>query len=823
MNEGFGMAVNRLPVALSSFIGRGDDLATVEHMVFSSRLVTITGTGGSGKTRLALEAAISCAQSIRDGAWFVDLTSLRDPALIPDLIVHVIGLNLAAGAHVLEALVHWLNTRQALLVLDNCEHLVEACSRVVTHLLMQTGGTRILATSREPLGVAGEAIYPLEGLALPEQRNGDRVTYDAATFLKYDSVRLFVERARSVSPGFSPGVENFAAIYEICRRLDGLPLAIELASARVRSMTVQEIASRLDHRFTFLSAGQRAVADPRHQTLRSAVDWSYALLIPEEQVLLRRLAVFPAGCTIDTAESVCGGEGIDLERVIDLLSSLVDKSLLIAQTTGRPQARYHMLETIREYAVEKLEASGEMTRLRDRYLALFLARAEEASPHLGDAYQQLWLNWLEGEHDNLRAALAWALESVQVEAGLRIANAILRFWEIRGHVPEGMGWFARLLSAADERTSLVTRASAYTYAGFMAMFLGNVAKADEYAHEAVACAEAVGDPANPILILALGSLANSAHAAGDFQTAFALNMRTLSLLEGARQDRFIYGMSLLGIGNTAVDAGEYVTARGLLEEALQMAQADGDTFREAHTYTCYGDLARCKDDFSGALAAYEKSVTLLRDLNATHDLAAILHSLARTCLHLGDIERAHALFSESMTLHEAEQSRPGMGECLVGFGLIALALDRPAACARLLAAAAAIGGKQWIASVWPAKRLPYDETLAQIQASLLPAVFQAEQAAGRRLSLEQAIEFTRALLPRSKAASGTRAPGRLSERESEITGLIAKGKTNGEIAHELVLSRRTVEKHAENILGKLGLESRAQLIRWAIEEGLAGQ
>jgi predicted ATPase len=356
-----------------------------------------------------------------------------------------------------------------LLVLDNCEHVIEECTRIATFLLMRCPHLALLATSREPLAISGEVVLRVPPLRFPDPTK--LVAW--SSLLHYDAVRLFVERAHAVEPAFQLEASNAEAVVEICRRLDGMPLAVELASARVSVLTVQEIAARLHDRFVLLTSGQRSGLAPRHHTLRAAIDWSYALLTTEEQTLLRRLAVFAVGFSLDTVEAICSGEGLAEARMLDVLSSLVAKSLVMAETASRAQARYRLLETIREYALSKLDAAGEAARLRDLHLDLFLARAEEAAPKLQDAYQQLWLNWLESEHDNLRTALAWALERGSIEAGLRLATALFRFWEIRGYVHEGLAWFERLFLQADERISLAVRVNALTFAAFLAHFLGN--------------------------------------------------------------------------------------------------------------------------------------------------------------------------------------------------------------------------------------------------------------------------------------------------------------------------------------------------------------
>jgi predicted ATPase/DNA-binding NarL/FixJ family response regulator len=815
------MAYTNLPVQLTSFIGRERELADVELLISTARLVTLTGMGGCGKTRLAIQLAREFQVGFPDGVFFVDLVPLREPELVPQLVVEVLGLRLAPDQPRLEALLSFVRSKQLLIVLDNCEHLSAACAQLAQELLFHADELRILATSRETLGIAGERIYPLSGLAWPETRRAEAVpgSLDSQSFLHYDAVRLFVERVRLISPDFSLTSENASAVSEICQQLDGLPLALELASARANILTVHEISARLNDRFALLTSGQRSGLEPRHQTLRAAIDWSYALLTVEEQTLMRRLAVFAAGCTLDSAEAVCGEERVQAGRMLDLLSSLVHKSLVIAETTGRAQARYRLLETIREYALEKLDESGETDRLRDRHLELFLARAEEAAPKLGDAYQQLWLNWLEGEHDNLRAALAWALESGRIEPGLRIASALVRFFEIRGHVREGMAWFERLLAQADEAISPIVCANASTFAAFLAMFLGDAKASIAFGRKAVDFAEAAGDEGGPVLAFALAGLASGSRVAGDFQTAFTIEERVISAYRESGPP-FYLGMSLLAQGDLAIELGYYDKARELLEESLALAHEAGDAFRIAHALNDLGDLARCQGNYVEAQSAYENSAVLLRDLDAQHDLASILRNLGRACLHLGEVERAHAMFSESLAIHQAEQHRAGMAECLIGFASIAILRGMPSIGERLLAAAAA-SARQRAPYVWPTKRMEYDEYLELARSSLTAAEFQAAQSAGSAMSLDQAIDFALNLSLQPRSTPGVEEkPGDLTSREREVASLIAQGKTNREIADELVLSTRTVEKHAANIMMKLGLASRAQIVRWAMEHDL---
>jgi len=817
------MASTNLPIQLTSFIGRESDLANVELMLSEARCITITGPGGCGKTRLAIQIANKVNSIYEDGVWWVDLASLQDSALIPQLVMHTCGLRPIADQPMMESLINFVRPKQMLLVLDNCEHLNEACAQVSRQLLTEAPKLGILATSREALAIVGETIYPIPGLAWPSSnievvRDGKR-SFDLQALMDYDAVRLFVERARSISPGFTLTLENAPAIIEICRRLDGLPLALELASARVNVLTVQEIAARLNDRFSLLTSGERRGFDPRHHTLKAAIDWSYALLSSEEKALLRRLAVFAAGCSFDTAEAVCSGEEILPARMLDLLSSLVDKTLIVAETTGKAPARYRLLETIREYALEKLNEAGESTRLRDRHLYFFLARTEEAMPKQFEAYQQLWLSWLESEHDNLRAALSWALESKRIEAGLRLASALTYFWEIHSYVQEGLGWMERLLAAVDERVPLEVHVNALVFATFQYMLLGNVFGATTCARQAVELAEATGDASNPTLSFAMDGLASAAKTAGDYQTAFNITEKNIHFYRKSGPS-FYLGMSLLSQGETALQLGYYEIARERLSESLALARQDGDKFRIAHSLNTLGDLARLEQNYTEAASAYESGAALMSELGAQRDLASLLSNLGYVCLHQGDVERAHSLFGESLTIHQTQQSKPGMIECLIGFAATAVIGEQPAAGVRLLAAAAAISG-QLSASKWKATQTEFDRYLGLARERLAEASFQQQQTAGRSLSLEQAVEYARQLRVHSEAIPWTKEKfGDLTEREREVAALIARGKTNREIAQELVLSKRTVEKHAANILSKLGLTSRSQIVRWAIEKGL---
>jgi predicted ATPase/DNA-binding CsgD family transcriptional regulator len=816
----FSMTSINLPLQLTNFIGREHEIVSLEQILSAARLVTLVGVGGCGKTRLAIEVANRISENFPDGVWFVPLASLREPSLIPQTVVETLDLHLHANQPLLAVLKDFLQSKQVLLVLDNCEHLITDCAELVQQLLSHAVDLRVLATSREPLGIAGESIYPLLGMNLPDWVSAEwqnrQSPPDLENLMKFDAVHLFVDRTRALSPQFALTTENAATVATICQRLDGLPLALELASARTSVLTVQEIAARLEDRFSLLTSRQRMGFEPRHHTLRATIDWSYELLSVEEQTVLNRLAVFSAGCTLDTAETICSGDRIAPGQILDLLSSLVTKSLVLAETTGSVQSRYRLLETIREYCLEKLDEEGETAQIRNRHLDWYLVRVEEALPKQFESYQQLWLNWLESEHDNLRAALAWALESRQIEEGLRIASALTLFWEIRGYVREGVMWLERFLAVADEDISLKVHVEALVFATFHHRLLGNAQAATTLARKAVDLAESVNDPNSPILAFARDGMAAAARTTGDYQTAFDLVEQNIAFYRWAGPPFYI-GMTLLTQGENAIQLGLYEIARERLNESLAMAREDGNSFRIAHTLNTLGDLLRLEQKYAEAAETYSLALELFLELDAQRDQASLLSNLGFVSLRLGEVERAHRLFIESMAILQAQQNQPGMLECLIGFAATAVEAGRPALGARLFAAATAISG-QPLVSAWKATQVEFEHFLAIARSKLADGEFVAEQAAGRSLSLQQALEYGQQLQFHTKALSPAgELADLLTTREYEVAGLIAQGKSNREIAEELVLSKRTVEKHVANILSKLGVSSRTQIVRWAME------
>jgi predicted ATPase/DNA-binding CsgD family transcriptional regulator len=816
------MASTNLPLQLTSFIGREQDLAEVEHLVSTSRLVTLTGAGGCGKTRLAIQVGNSLSDTFADGVWLVDFVPLREPGLVPQYAAQALGLRPVSKQSFNEVLLDFVRPKRMLLILDNCEHLIAGCTQLVQQLLSVATGLKILATSRQPLPASGEMIYQLRGLAWPsfsgETAHNPLGSLGLQDLMQYDAVHLFVERARSISPHFGVTPENAWAIIETCRRLDGIPLALELASVRVNVLTVQQIAARLDNRFALLTSGQRTTLVSHHHTLRAAIDWSYDLLSPEEQTLLRRLAVFEAGCTFDIARAVFSEAGISEEHLLDLLSSLVDKSLVASETIGRVEARYRLLETIREYALEKLVASGEASRLRDRHLEWFVARAEEIAPKLESSlYQSLWLNWLDGEQDNLRAALAWSLQGGRIEMGLRLAVALVWYWRLRSSDPEIRTWLERLLEQADETVALLVRASATMYAATAAAGLSDAAGARAHGLTAVKLCEAMGEAGKPLLANTLIGLARASQATGDWTTALEVCERAATIF---RELGDLSGLvfTLFGQAVGALALGNYPGARTAIEEGLAVAQDADNLYLLAMAVNVLGDLERFEGNYERAQVAYEQSLAGLRQIGAERDQAAVLHNLAHAYLHQGELSHAHKFFCESISMQQEQSNTPGLAECLIGFGAMASVAGMPTQAARLLAAAVALGGKALLVQ-WPAERMEYEYYLSAVQAQLTKQEFETEQKEGRIMTMEQSIQFALALplVPSAPAEKLQDHFGGLTKREREIVAMIGQGKTNGEIAAELILSKRTVEKHVANTLSKLELTSRAQIVRWALE------
>ena len=731
-----GPVRSTLPSQATPFLGREADLDAVRALLLADdvRLVTLTGPGGTGKTRLAVESAGSLEHAFPDGLFFVDLSSLSDPALVGSRIAHALGVEerVAGGADVLDALREHIRGQRLLLVLDNFEQVLPAAP-VVAEVLTFGRRHKALVTSRGSLRLNGEREYPVLPLPLPE---ADDVG-DPGAALQSAAVALFVERARAARPEFALTGDNASVVVEICTRLDGLPLAIELAAAWIKLLTPEETLARLEHRLELLTGGGRD-RPSRHQTLREAIDWSYELLDPDEQVLLARLAVFAGGCTLAAAEAIAGDHG-DPMQVIEGLSSLVDKSLLRRRDATEGRSRMTMLQTIQEYALYRLIERRELEDLRSRHAEYYLALAEEAEPELVGPDQDAWVRRLDEETANLRSALTWSLESDELELGLRIAGALPRLWSIRGHMTEGRRWLEQALERDGEVAPSV-RAKALFAAGYAALGQGDYTSAATRFEESLALYRELGDSRGIAMSLAqLGWLSTTR---GQLEPATARSEESLAL---AREigDKRTASVALSNLAEAAASRDEHGLAAELFEDALGLRRDVGDRRNIANALLNLGRTELARREYDHATAVLEEGLQLARELEDTWSISVGVRALAQAALHQGDRERAAALLTEGLATARKRGDKRIAAECLHTAGGLAAADADPVRAARLWGAAEALRESTGAAQS-PAERAVEDEWLVQVRNGLGDEQYEHERSAGRELDLDQASQLVRA-------------------------------------------------------------------------------
>ena len=636
-----------------------------------SRLVTLTGPGGIGKTRLAGEVAAEAVGGYADGAWLVPLETLSDGAQVAGQIAAGLGFKEEAGQPVQGSLVRYLQPKKLLLLLDNCEHLLSTCTPLAAHLLRECAGVRILATSREPLGIPGETVWAVPALTTPEPAH---LPAGRATLLRvlmgYESVQLFVERAQAVQKSFGLVGGNALAVAQICAQLQGIPLAIELAAARVNVLTAAQIAARLNDHLSLLT-GRSKVAPVRHQTLRAALDWSYTLLTGPEQTLLRRLSVFAGGWSLDGAETVGTGEGLATAQVLDLLASLVDKSLVHFESRdGAADGRYRLLETVRQYAAERLEESGKTAAVRTAHRDFFLALAEEAEPLLTGSAQRGLIARLEVEQENLRAALGGCrAEASAAGPGLRLAGALWKFWELRGQYSEGRAFLAEMLARPGAGGQTRERAKALNAAAVLASYQGDNGVSQALHAEALAIYQEVGDPEGAAW--SRYDLGNVAAEGADPEAARTLYEESLALFRGIGHKRGI-AATLHQMGSLVSKRGDKETARTLYTESLAISQELGNRQGVAWSLNDLGGLTWEQGDYPMARELHEESLAVFRELGHKRGIGWALHHLGKLARQRGDYAAMRVLYEEALAISRELADRQTIAWLLNDLGNVAV-------------------------------------------------------------------------------------------------------------------------------------------------------
>ena len=693
-------SITNLPIPSTTFVGRERELAVVKEMLKSNKLVTLTGAGGTGKTRLAVQVGTDLLGSFEDGVWWIELGSLTDTDLLPRTVAKTLGVSEVPSQSMVDTLASFVRRRSLLLVLDNCEHLVDSCASLVSDLLSKSQNLTILATSRERLVVDGEQVWRVDGLSRPELDQTPRVDHLA----EYESLRLFADRAISVDPHFVWNEVNAPPVAHICAQLEGIPLAIELASANVTVLTPQQIADRLDNTFEILAASRRGSPE-RHQTLEATIEWSHNLLSGDERVLFRRLCVFAGGFTLAAVEAICMDSNLDQGSVVLVLTRLIDKSLLEAQSHG-DEKRYRLLETIRQYSANRLAETNEGPWLRDRHLDYFRKRVEEPNPHLGfflpDSDTDVWLPRVGADYANARAAVQYVLDQEEpsrslAENGLVLTGNLHWYWLARGRFDEGRSWLTRLLDTS-HRVSPEHRALGLLTAGYLACWQGDFV---------------AGRP------LLDGALALSQQLKDGHGVAF----------------------SLQGLGFAAMGEGDVLQSFSLFEKSLEEAGQVGDKWLMSFGEHWLGVTLEYMGEYSKAASHFDKGEALNTEIGGNRQgMAFTLLHHARIARIQGDYPSARSKFTEGMRLFKKSGDLRGVGYSLAGLAVLAAAQDDPSRAATLFGATDSIQDEVGSFLELPL-RIEYDEHLAAVQKELGEDIFLAAHTEGATMRPDRAIEY----------------------------------------------------------------------------------
>jgi predicted ATPase/class 3 adenylate cyclase len=732
---------HNLPAQMTTFIGRDLERAEIKQLLAAHRLVTLTGSGGAGKSRLSIQVGMDCLPQYPDGVWLVELAPVTDPALVAQTTLAVFHLREDSHRSAFEILIEHLRSKSLLILLDNCEHLIAACAQVSELLLRACPNLRILASSREALGISGEVPYRVPSLETPNP-----ASLPALDQLKnVDSIRLFVERAATAKPGFALTRHNAPALAQICYRLDGIPLAIELAASRVKVLSPEQIAARLDDRFRLLTGGSRT-ALPRQQTLRAMIDWSYSLLSEQEKILFRRLAVFVGGWTLEAAERVCANENdISFEEILDLLTRLVDKSLVFLDEPAG-EIRYHRLETIRQYSREKFFEAEEVESIRDRHLDYSVRFAEQVDEQLKRGDQVLWQSRMAAEQDNLRAALEWALER-EPDSALRIVGAANLFWTAGGFSAEAFRWTQSALQQVakkpvphgvpgDRRN--VARAKALCGLARLYLSLGDNSDAKRVAEESVALYRQSQDLRG--LAFALVILAYPLEFLGERERAEAALQESYSIGR-AEGDTYVICRALNRLGHVIVDLYQDLDlAQRYVEESLRLAQDAGLRSQEAQACEILGFIAMHRNDSDNARAYLSESARIYQQIGAPFNVILEKSNLAHLERRLGNYAPALDYYRETILAFRDMGQTGAVAHQLECFGFIALAQDHDEHALQLFAAAHALREKSGT-PMTPDEQAYFDDQMGSLREKMDLANFDRGWSHGHGLGMEQAIEL----------------------------------------------------------------------------------